>query len=95
MGEILELKILPHQFVFGGFDHLLPFGNQRFENISILSQCMINPPYKIGGVRVFLIIEGISTRIVTEFLVDSALNHFTTIQTIFFLYCHFLKVWRI
>jgi hypothetical protein len=89
MGEILELKILPHQFVFGGFDHLLPFGNQRFENISILSQRMINPPYKIGGVRVFLIIEGISTRIVTEFLVDSPPHWSVAVETVFLDWYHF------
>jgi hypothetical protein len=89
MREVPELKILPHQLIFGSFGHFFSLGNQRFENVSILSQRMINPPDKIGGVRILLIIIGISTRIITEFLVNSPPHWSVAVKTVFLGWYHF------
>lgn len=89
---IFELESFPQKSISIGFGEFLTRWNHRFQNIAIFFEGVIDVANQIIARRELLIIESISTLIITEFLVDSTQYGLPTIQTCFSRCAHKQKV---
>jgi hypothetical protein len=88
MGEELEIKAQARQPFSRGFGKDFPAGNDCFENVAVLFKGMVDIPDEVYVFSVLLIVVGISTAIVTKFLVYPALNRLSAMKAISFFLSH-------
>jgi hypothetical protein len=94
MGKVPELKSSSQQSIAGRFGEFLTCRNQRFQDISIFFERMIDISNQVIAGSRLLIIVGIATLIIAKLFIYTAQDRLTTIQTGFDLRAHTQKVMR-